>query len=192
MFNENDNILKENQLKHKMIITISGDLASGKSTVAKEIAKKLGYKHYSAGDLYRMIAEEENITLLEVQTKAQDDPEYDKRVDALAQRVGEEEDNFVIDGHITYYFIPSSFKIFLKCDPKVAAERASKEGRKAEKYSSLEEAEETLQKRMNIEKGRYKKYYDLDHPRLDSFDLIIDTSHKPVEEIVSEILNKLS
>ena len=34
-----------------MIITISGLPGSGKSTIGKMLAKKLGYKFYSMGDL---------------------------------------------------------------------------------------------------------------------------------------------
>jgi len=34
-----------------MIITIAGEGGSGKSTVARILAKKLDYKHYSTGDL---------------------------------------------------------------------------------------------------------------------------------------------
>ena len=46
-----------------MIITISGIAGSGKSTVAKLLAKKLNCKHYSVGDFMRQIAKEKNIPL---------------------------------------------------------------------------------------------------------------------------------
>ena len=49
-----------------MIIVLGGRAGSGKSTIAKEVAKKLGYKHYSMGDLQRNIAKEKGISLLEL------------------------------------------------------------------------------------------------------------------------------
>ncbi|MEX2437669.1 MAG: (d)CMP kinase [Candidatus Babeliales bacterium] len=39
-----------------MIITIDGPAASGKSTVARELARRLGYHHLSTGLLYRGLA----------------------------------------------------------------------------------------------------------------------------------------
>jgi cytidylate kinase len=41
-----------------MIITIAGTVGSGKSTVGRIIAKRLGLKHYSIGDLMREMAEQ--------------------------------------------------------------------------------------------------------------------------------------
>ena len=38
-----------------MKITISGKAGSGKSTIARGLAKKLELKHYSIGDLMRLM-----------------------------------------------------------------------------------------------------------------------------------------
>ena len=39
-----------------MIIAISGKAGSGKSTIAKLVAKKLGLKHFSSGDFMLKIS----------------------------------------------------------------------------------------------------------------------------------------
>ena len=39
-----------------MIVTIDGPVASGKSSVAKALAQRLGFKHLNSGMLYRAIA----------------------------------------------------------------------------------------------------------------------------------------
>ena len=44
------------------IITISGMLGSGKSTVAKLLAQKLGYEYYSTGNAQREIAKKKAMT----------------------------------------------------------------------------------------------------------------------------------
>lgn len=49
-----------------MIITISGDIGSGKSTTGKLLAKKLDYKYLSTGAIQRQIAEEMGMTTLEL------------------------------------------------------------------------------------------------------------------------------
>ena len=64
-----------------MIITISGKAGSGKSTIAKELAKKLKLKHYSIGDLMRQIAKEKNISLIELSKLAEKDNSIDKELD---------------------------------------------------------------------------------------------------------------
>ncbi|PIN81309.1 cytidylate kinase, partial [Candidatus Woesearchaeota archaeon CG10_big_fil_rev_8_21_14_0_10_32_9] len=64
-----------------MKITISGNLGSGKSTVAKMLAKDLGYSHYSTGDFMRKMAEERGITLLELGKIAENDSSIDYELD---------------------------------------------------------------------------------------------------------------
>jgi len=49
-----------------MIITIGGEPGSGKSTVANIVAQKLGYKHYSTGDLRGEIAMRHGLTIDEL------------------------------------------------------------------------------------------------------------------------------
>ena len=56
-----------------MIVTISGTPGSGKSTVGKLIAKKLGLKHYSIGNLMRSMAKEKGLTLGELGELAKTD-----------------------------------------------------------------------------------------------------------------------
>ena len=141
-----------------MIITITGFPGSGNSTVAKQLAKKLGYKHYSAGDMRRQMAKEKGITLAELnkigETESWTDIEADKRIEKL----GLEEDNFVVDAKIGYHFIPNSFKIWLKADIKERAKRISQHKRTEETFQTIEEVEESLKKRLESDKKRYRKY----------------------------------
>jgi cytidylate kinase len=48
-----------------MIITISGKAGSGKGTISKLLAEKLGYEHISIGDMKRKIAHEMGITIFQ-------------------------------------------------------------------------------------------------------------------------------
>jgi cytidylate kinase len=43
-------------MKNCIKVTIDGPSASGKSTVAKKLAKKLSYMHLDTGAIYRAIA----------------------------------------------------------------------------------------------------------------------------------------
>jgi len=88
-----------------MIITISGKAGSGKSTVAKELARKLNLKHYSIGDIMRQIAKERNISLNELSKLAEKDESIDLELDKKQIDLRDKND-FIIDGRLTAYFLP--------------------------------------------------------------------------------------
>ena len=89
-----------------MIITISGAPGSGKTTVARLLAKKLGYRHYSIGDLRGEIALRKGITIDELNKLGEKDPSSDREVDEYLESLGKKEDNLVIDCRMGFHFIP--------------------------------------------------------------------------------------
>lgn len=64
-----------------MKISITGDLGSGKSTVAKQLAKDLGFDYISTGTIFREIAKEYGIDVLKLNKLALTDTSIDDRVD---------------------------------------------------------------------------------------------------------------
>jgi len=173
-----------------MIITISGKAGSGKSTVAKELARKLDIKHYSIGDLMRQMAKEKNISLTELGKLAEKDDSIDKELDKKQIEL-KNEDNFVIDGRLTAHFIPNAnVKVFLDCDDKVRAERILKEERKDEDSKDVDEIVEKIKAREQSERKRYKQYYDVDYYDERLYDLVVNTTSLSVEEVVNKIVEK--
>ncbi len=174
-----------------MIITIAGRAGSGKSTVAKMLAKELGYTHYSTGDIVRAMAKERGITLEELMKLSEKTPDFDKHIDAYQKELGKKEDNFVLDGRLGWYFIPHSKKIFLEVSPEVAAKRIFKDkldGKRNEQaIQDIHEALICSKERDARDAERYKKIYGFlwDEPK--NFDLVIDTSIPTAEEIVKKI-----
>jgi len=177
-----------------MKITISGMIGSGKSTVAKALAKKLGYKHYSVGDFLRELAAQRNCTPLEIGELAKhDDGEIDQQLDAMAVELAQNEDNFVLDARVGFHFIPESFKIYLDVSVEEAARRIFTAKRSEEsENTSLESTQEAIRRRRGQEKHRYKKYYDIELPPKTGMDLVIDTTTLGPEEIVECILDQIS
>jgi len=175
-----------------MIITISGKAGSGKSTVAKEIAKKLELKHYSIGDLMRQLAEERKISLEELGELAEKDDSIDKELDKKQIEL-KNEDNFVVDGRLTAHFIPNAnVKVFLDCEDKVRAERILKDERKDEDSKDVDEIVEKVKAREQSERKRYKQYYNVDYYAEELYDLVVDTTNLSVEEVVNKIINSLN
>mgnify|MGYP006414619685 FL=1 len=144
-----------------MIITISGALGSGKSTVAKILVEKFNLKHYSTGDFMREIAAKRGITLLELSKLAETDRSIDKELDNYQIQLGKDEDNFIIDARLGWHFIPDSIKIFLDVNDEEAAKRIFKEGRTDEKYNTdLNATLENIKNRRESEIKRYQDYYN--------------------------------
>lgn len=174
-----------------MKITISGVVGSGKSTISRILADKLGYKHYSIGQFMREIANKRNMSLMELSRLAETDSTIDKELDARQLKLGKEEDNFVIDSRLGFHFIPDSFKVFLSVNLDEAAKRILKDKRREEMYKTMEEASKALRRRMRSENVRYKEYYEIDFPKKEHFDLIMDTTNKAPEEVVEEIIKAI-
>lgn len=172
-----------------MIITIDGLPGSGKTTVAKRLAHELGFKMHSAGDIMREMAKERNMSLAQLQQEAQeDDGKIDKEIDRRTKELGEQEDNFVINGRTTGHFIPHAKKIFLDVEIATGARRIFLEGREDEYSEEYYQAVNKVKKRMASERIRYKQYYGLDIDNPKNYDLILDTTERSQEQVVDEIL----
>lgn len=171
-----------------MIITISGNAGSGKSTVGKIISEKLGLKKYSTGDFMRQMAEERGITLLELSKLAEKDRKIDEELDNRQVDFGKTQDNFIIDARLGFYFIPNSIKIFLHCELNESARRIFNNKRSTEKNQSLENTKKNIETRQESERKRYKDYYNIDNYMDDKhYDLFVDTTRIPPEEVVRKI-----
>ncbi len=172
-----------------MRITISGKAGSGKSTVAKLLSKKLKLKHYSIGDLMRVMAIEKGITLLELNRLAEKDKSIDFELDNKLKELGKTKDNFVVDGRLTAFFIPNAeVRIFLKTDDKVRAERIMNDKRQQEKSKSLKDAISNIKKREESETKRYKKYYGVNYTDKKLYNFIIDTTKLTPTQVVEKII----
>jgi len=174
-----------------MIITISGKVGSGKSSIGKFVAEKLGFKYYCIGDLRREMARKRGITIWELNKIGEKDPSTDKGPDKFAEDKGKTEDNFVMEGRTSFHFIPQSLKIFLDVDPKIGAKRVFIHERNREKYKNFEEAIKKINERHESDNKRYKKYYNLDVFDKKNYDYIINTTNLTIKEVADKIIEKI-
>ncbi len=165
-----------------MIITISGRPGSGKSTVSKLVAKKMNLKHYSTGDFMRLMASNRKLSLLELSKLAETDSSIDEELDERQRSLALNEDDFVIDARLAFYFIPFSFKVFLQVSEEVAANRIS--GRET---LTKQEALEKTRERLNSEHKRYLDLYNVNYEDKKHFNLVINTDDKLPDEIAQII-----
>ncbi|MBT3720695.1 AAA family ATPase [archaeon] len=174
-----------------MIITIAGTAGSGKSSVAKLLAKKLNLKHYSVGDFRREQASKIGLTLYEYNKLGEKKAFTDNIADEWQETLGKNEKEFIIDGRLSFHFIPHSYKIFLDADEKVRAQRIFGDTRKTEQFKSFEEALDKVQKRQESDKTRYIKYYKINPFDYKFYDLVVNTTNMSVEEVINFILEKI-
>ena len=171
-----------------MIITVSGKAGAGKSTIARNLARTFNLKHYSTGDFMREIASKRGISLIKLSALAEKDSTIDKELDERQIRLGKQEDNFVIDGRLSAYFIPNAdCKVFLDADISIRAERILKDKREDETTESLASMIALISEREESEKKRYNEYYGIDYSNPEFYDIIIDTSKLEIDEVVSRI-----
>ena len=176
-----------------MIIALAGDAGSGKSTVARLVAKKLGYKHYSVGDFMREIARKRGKTLLQISKLAESDSTIDEELDDMQITLGKEEDNFILDSRLGWHFIPKAFKVFLKVDMKEAAQRIFNDKRHAESENeTLAATLANIKKRKSSELKRYKEYYKLNPYDDKHYNLIIDTTGSTSQITADKLLEAVN
>lgn len=175
-----------------MIITISGKPGSGKTKSGKMLAKKLGYKFYSIGDLRRRMALEKGISINHLNEIGEKEIWTDKDVDNYQKKLGKEEDNMIIEGRLSFHFIPESLRIFLEVSPEIGAKRIFMEKRKSEdEKENVYEVEKMLNKRIGSDKKRYLKYYRINCYDKNHYDITIDTTNLTINETVIKILNEI-
>lgn len=181
----------------KNIITIAGGPGSGKSTAAKGVAEQLGFMHFSSGDLFRAIAKEQGVDILQANLTAEEEdkiPRIDFLVDERLREIGKDKDRVVIDSRMAWHWMPSSFKVFLNLDLQTAAERIlskmTPERIDAEHIPDTpKEYVRVLQKRLESESRRYKKIYDANPYDTSNYDLIINTASHSIDQVIELILS---
>jgi len=169
-----------------MIIAISGPHGSGKSTIAKALAQKLGLRYVSAGEIFRKMAREKEMNIVEFTKFVEEHPEIDKEIDRIIKEEAKK-GNVVLDSQLAYWFArefnPLSILVIASLEDR--AKRVSER----EKIQ-FKEALEEIKIRDSSEKNRFKKLYNVDLWNINDFHIVVNTSKISKEkmiEIVEEI-----
>lgn len=177
----------------RRIVTITGAIGSGKSSTAKGVAAKLGYRHFSSGDLFRTIARERGLSIEAINLTAEQQTDIDHQVDELLKKIGREDTDLVIDSRMAFHWMPHSFKVYLTLDPDTAAERIFNhirtEGRVSQDATSVEEVRKNIDVRVASERKRYMNLYGIDITDTSPYDLVVDTKKNNLARVIEIVLN---
>jgi len=161
-----------------LIISISGDLGSGKSLLANALVERWAADRYSTGMVQRRIADRMGITTLELNKRAETDKSIDDQIDSVFRNLAKTPKNLIVDSRMAFHFLPMSFKIKLEVHPGIAAARIQGDTSRVGEgnYSTIDEIEAAILARKSSERERFKKYYNADIEDHAGYDLVINTT----------------
>ena len=166
-----------------MIITIGGLAGTGTSTLAEVLSKKLDIPYISAGFIFREMAAEKGMTVLEFSEFAEGNDEIDKEIDKRQAEKAKLADNLIVEGRLSAYFVDNAdLRLWLMTPFDVRSKRIAQREEK-----SVELAKDEIIIREKSEALRYKEIHNIDISNMDIYDLIINTDSFDPESI-SEII----
>ncbi len=178
-----------------MIITISGKAGSGKGSLAKVLAERLGYKHITIGGMKREIATHMWLTISEFNLlweQPWNKESFDLKYEEFQKKLNLN-DSLILDSRLWFYCQPKAFKIFLDVSDDEAAKRIFGDTERiGDDYASLQQVYQVTQQRNADDVQRFKELYAIDISDKRNFDLVVETDGKTVEETAEEIIEKFN
>lgn len=169
-----------------MIITIGGLAGTGTTTAAEILSKKLNIPYISAGSIFRDMAKERGMTVLEFSKFAEGNDDIDKEIDKRQAELAKSSENLIIEGRLSAYFIEADLKVWLITPLDIRSERIGMRESKA-----VDVAKEEIIIREESEALRYFDIHNIDIHNMDIYDLIINTDSFNPESLSEIILTTL-
>lgn len=164
------------------MITVSGLHGTGKSTVARALAKKLGLRYVCSGDIFRTMARERRMSLEEFSKYAELHPDIDLTIEKRAAEEAVRGD-VVIDGRLSGWTVKSAdVKVLLTAPVEIRVKRICRRERR--RYSEV--MRETML-REKSEAARFKKLYGIDVNDYSPFDIIMNTGRIPKGKMIDAL-----
>ena len=173
-----------------MRITISGPPGSGKTTACNRLSEILGLKAVVFGKIFREMAAEKHLSLLEFGDLAEKDPSIDEAIDAKILEIARENEDIILESRLSAYMLSRNsipaFKIYLGASPEVRMSRIGvREGQ------TLEDAKRETVERQASEAKRYMMYYNIDINDMSVYDLVVNTDDLDPDGVIETILKAI-
>ena len=177
-------------MSKRKIISIAGDLSSGKTTVTRLMQETLGYEIYRNGAYFRKLAAESGMSVTEFNVYVKEHPEIDRQIEQSAREYADEHENLIIDARLGWYAVPESFKVYLRIDIDEAAKRAfnDPDRKETENFETIEEQKADLIRRFELENERYFSLYGVRKEDMSNYDFVLDTTNILPDEVNRRII----
>jgi len=165
-----------------MRITVSGLPGSGTTSLSRYLAERHGITMISAGEVFRQLAHEHSMGLAEFGRLAEQNPTFDKMIDARQKEIAAERDNIIVEGRLSGWMVENAdLKIWLHAPIGCRISRIVTRDHIADRTT----AEKITLEREQCEAGRYRLYYDIDINDLSIYHLILNSEHWEVSGLGS-------
>ena len=184
------------QATDNRVICISGLAGTGKSTLAKKLAKKYNLNYYSGGDALKDLAKQEGYDIsvqgwwespvgLNFLQKRVNDPKFDREVDDKLLEYAKQ-GNVLLDSWTMPWLLKTGFKIWLEASFEKRVERVAERD-----HLTYTDAVNMLREKESSTKAIYKSLYGfLLGEDLTPFDFVLDTDNLSASEVF-EVLCKV-
>ncbi len=163
-----------------MRITVSGLPGSGTTSLARHLATIHGFELISAGEVFRQMAAERDMSVAEFGALAEKDQSIDILIDERQKKLASERDNVIIEGRLSGWMVPGAdLKVWLMAPLSVRVERILAR----DAVNDLEMAKKLTVEREKCESLRYKTYYGIDIRDLSQYHLVLNSAYWGVEQI---------
>ena len=169
-----------------MIITLGGLAGTGTTTTAELLSEKLDIPYISAGYVFRQMASERGMSVLEFSEFAEGNDDIDKEIDKRQAELAKSSDNLIVEGRLSAYFVEADLKLWLVTPFDLRSQRIAERESK-----SVDVASEEIIVREESEALRYMDIHNIDIKNMDIYDLIINTGTFNPEEVSEIILTTL-
>ena len=170
-----------------MIITIGGLAGTGTTTLAEVLSEKLDVPYISAGFIFREMAAERGMSVLEFSEFAEGNDDIDKEIDKRQAEKAKEAENLIVEGRLSAYFVDNAdLRIWLMTPFDVRSQRISQREEK-----SVEVAKDEIIIREKSEALRYMEIHNIDINNMEIYDIIINTDSFDPQSISEIIIQTL-
>jgi cytidylate kinase len=157
-----------------MRITVSGLPGTGTTSLSRYLADRHGFVMISAGEVFRQLAREHGMELPEFGKLAEQDPSFDRMIDARQKEIAGEHDNIIVEGRLSGWMVEDAqLKIWLFAPIGCRISRIVSRDQVADNAT----AEQITLERERCEAGRYRMYYDIDINDLSIYHIILNSEH---------------
>lgn len=168
-------------------IAVSGDIGTGKSTLARLLAEKLNWEYISAGNYFRDWYKSKGMDVSKVYGIPE---EEDRKMEADFKKEMQEKSNTIFESRLAGWLAkdyPETLKVLCVVDESEAYRRVAKRD-----SVSTEEAERLSKQRAKDLVEKFNKLYgvsDFLDPKY--FDLVIDTTNLSPIQVLEMVVKKL-
>lgn len=180
--------LSMDTVNERALVTVAGQIGSGKTAVCKEIAQRTGWAVVSAGGILRKMAQEHGMSVLDFNEYVKNKPDIDASIDNYLASLKDSPDSLLIDSRLAWHFLPMSIKTYLVVDPRVGAGRVFAASRADEDHASIETAIADIQERHRLEQERFQALYSVNLGDWRNYDLIVETTGATPAEVADKVL----